>query len=79
VLFAIAKAQVKRADTAQKKAETLHKALGKIEWKAERLQKALDQKTKVEVQAHEERKALSGTADGDLVHRANTLFVPHHE
>jgi hypothetical protein len=49
-----------------------------VEWKAERLQKALDQKTNVEVQAHEERKALSGTADTDLGHRANNLFVPHH-
>lgn len=78
VLFAIVKAQVKRADKAQEKAETLHTALGKVAWKAERLQKALEQKTNVEVKANEERKALSGTADGDLVHRANTLFVQHH-
>jgi preprotein translocase subunit YajC len=74
VLFAIIRAQVKRADKAQAKAETLHTTLGKVTWKAERLQKALEQKTHVEVTANEERKALSSTADADLVHRANALF-----
>jgi predicted Holliday junction resolvase-like endonuclease len=42
--------------------------------KAERLQTALEKQAEAEVKAHEERKDLAGTADGDLVHRARHLF-----
>jgi Tfp pilus assembly protein PilO len=75
ILVAIVKAQAKRADKAKAEAETLHKALGHIERKAVRLQKTLDKQREVEVKADDERKELSGTADADLVHRANNLFM----
>jgi hypothetical protein len=74
VLFVIAKAQIKRADKEQKRAETLHKALGTAQWKAERLQQALNKQTSVEAKVNEQKQALSSTADTDLVHRANDLF-----
>jgi putative AlgH/UPF0301 family transcriptional regulator len=74
VLFLIAKAQVKRADKARAEAQTLHKALGNAEWKAERLQKSLNKQNGVEVKANEQKQELSSTTDADLVHRANKLF-----
>lgn len=74
VLFLVVKAQAKRADKARAEAQTLHKALGNAEWKAERLQKSLNKQNRVEVKAHEQKQELSSTADADLVHRANNLF-----
>jgi uncharacterized membrane protein len=52
----------------------LHEAFWDAARKAERLQAALEKQTEVEEKAHEERRELAGTADSDLVHRANSLF-----
>jgi predicted Holliday junction resolvase-like endonuclease len=52
----------------------LHEAFWDTERKAERLQAALGKQKEAEEKAHEERKDLAGTADADLVHRANSLF-----
>ncbi|MDR1175344.1 MAG: hypothetical protein LBK83_07745 [Treponema sp.] len=39
-----------------------------------RVQAVLGKQAEAEVKAHEERKELAGTADGDLLHRSNNLF-----
>lgn len=79
VLFVIAKIQITRADKEQKRAETLHKALGTARFEAGQLQQVLNKQRKAEEKANEQRQALSSTADTDLVHRANDLFrVQNH-
>jgi type II secretory pathway pseudopilin PulG len=74
ILFIVAKYQASRADRAQAEAGALHEAFWDAARKAERLQAALGKQTEAEVKANEERKSLAGTANGDLVHRANSLF-----
>jgi predicted Holliday junction resolvase-like endonuclease len=74
VLIITVKYQRNRADLAQAEAASLHEAFWDAARKAERLQAALGKQAEAEVQADEERKELAGTADGDLVRRANNLF-----
>jgi predicted Holliday junction resolvase-like endonuclease len=70
VIYVLAKINIK----AKKENAALHEAFWDAERKAERLQAALGKQKEAEVKAHEERKDLAGTADADLVHRANSLF-----
>jgi Skp family chaperone for outer membrane proteins len=74
VLFFIAKAQVKRADQAERKAASYHEAYTEMERRARSLRKLLQKYKQVEEENHEARQNLAGTADTDLVHRANALF-----
>jgi type II secretory pathway pseudopilin PulG len=74
ILFIVARYQGRRADWAQAEAAALHEAFWDAARKAERLQAALEKQGEAEVKANEERKELAGTANADLVHRANSLF-----
>jgi hypothetical protein len=74
VLLIILRRQMNRADRAQAEAASLHGAFWDAARKAERLQAALGKQAKTEAKANEERQDLAGTADGDLVRRANNLF-----
>jgi cell division protein FtsB len=74
VLFLIAKARVKRADQAERKAASYHAAYTELEQRATSLKEAIQKNKQVEVQNNEERQDLAKTADTDLVHRANALF-----
>jgi alpha-D-ribose 1-methylphosphonate 5-triphosphate synthase subunit PhnG len=67
-------AQAKGNKKTKQEAAALHEAFWDAARKAERLQAALGKQTEAEVKAHEERQDLAGTANGDLVHRANGLF-----
>jgi hypothetical protein len=74
ILVIVARYQAARADRAQAEAAALHEAFWDAARKAERLQAALGKQTEAEEKAHEERKDLAGTANADLVNRANGLF-----
>jgi predicted Holliday junction resolvase-like endonuclease len=54
--------------------DALHESFRDAGRKTERLRTALGRQADAEVEAHEEKKSLAGTADLDLVHRANDLF-----
>jgi Na+-translocating ferredoxin:NAD+ oxidoreductase RnfG subunit len=69
-IYILAKANKK----AKKENAALHESVLDAVRKAERLQAALGKQKEAEGKAHEERKGLAGTADSDLVHRANSLF-----
>jgi predicted Holliday junction resolvase-like endonuclease len=58
----------------KQEAAALHEAFWETARKAERLQAALGKQTEAEVKADEERQDLAGTANSDLVRRANGLF-----
>jgi hypothetical protein len=64
----------KRAQEAEAALLRAEEALCQIQRTADRLQKTLGEQTKVEAKADVERKNLAGTADSDLVRRANSLF-----
>jgi Tfp pilus assembly protein PilO len=66
--------QGKRAKKAEAENNTLHKAFWQMKEKAERLQKALGETSKVEEAANAERKELAQTPDSGLADRANNLF-----
>jgi Tfp pilus assembly protein PilO len=66
--------QGKRAKKAEAENKTLHEAFWQMKEKAERLQKALGETSKVEEAANAERKELAQTPDSGLVDRANNLF-----
>jgi hypothetical protein len=68
--------QGKRAEKAEKEAESLHEAFRAAAEKAKRLQKALDDNEKIEGEADAARAALDHTPDGNLADRANALFLP---
>jgi len=66
--------QNKRAKAVEEQYKDLREAFWQAKEKAERLQKALGETSKVEDAANAERKELAQTADSDLVNRANGLF-----
>lgn len=74
VLFIVVRHQGSRAKRAEAEAAALHEAFWDMARKAERLQAALGKQHEAEVKANEERQDLAGTANADLVHRANGLF-----
>jgi cbb3-type cytochrome oxidase subunit 3 len=74
ILAVIIYIQAKGNKKTKQEAAALHEAFWDAARKAERLQAALGKQTEAEVKAHEERQDLAGTANGDLVHRANGLF-----
>ncbi|MDR0710349.1 MAG: hypothetical protein LBF77_09815 [Spirochaetaceae bacterium] len=74
ILAVIVYIQAKANKKAKKENTALHEAFWDAARKAERLQEALGKQKEAEGKADEERKDLAGTADRDLVHRANNLF-----
>jgi len=66
--------QGKRAKKAEAENKILREAFWQVKEKAERLQKALGESSKVEEAANAERKELAQTPDSGLVDRANKLF-----
>jgi uncharacterized membrane protein len=70
----ILSAQIKRAKRAEAEAARLHDAFWQAARKAEALQSAQKQTTRITEEANAERQELNDTADGDLVARANALF-----
>jgi hypothetical protein len=74
ILVWVCRAQSERAAEAERETASLRDTLMEAQHTAFRLQKALEKQTEAEVTAHAERQELAGTADSDLVHRANNLF-----
>jgi hypothetical protein len=74
ILVLVCVIQGRRAAKAEKEAASLHGAFWEVQRKAEALQKTLGKQREAEVKADEERQGLAGTANSDLVHRANGLF-----
>jgi predicted Holliday junction resolvase-like endonuclease len=74
ILMVVVYIQAKVNKKAKKENAALHEAFWDAARKAERLQAALGKQKEAEGKAREERKDLAGTADSDLVHRANNLF-----
>jgi len=66
--------QGKRAKKAEAENKTLHEAFWQMKERAERLQKAIGETSKIEEAANAERKELAQTPDGGLADRANSLF-----
>jgi type II secretory pathway pseudopilin PulG len=74
ILFLIARAQVQRADAAEREVAEYRNALAEVKARAERLKETAGKTAEVQERANEERQELARTADADLVHRANNLF-----
>ena len=82
VLWLILSAQIKRAKKAEAEAGRLHDAFWQVARKAEALQTAQKQTTKITEEANAERLEVTAAPDTDLVNRANALFgggVPNNK
>lgn len=74
VLWLILVAQIKRARKAEAEAGRLHDAFWQAAGKAQALQAAQKQTTKITEEANVERLEVTAAPDAALVNRANALF-----